>query len=303
MGAFDDKIELLKNHDQPSIILLGGSNVAFGISSPRLNQHFNRPVINTGLQGALGLDLYLNLARQYARKGDFVILLPEWAMLSGLFQPHELPLQQLVRESPSAIAYIDAHEAFDPKCFLDEYAMPEFAYILQTGMKFRTEKTRQRLHAEAKIRAGMYSRLNFNEQGDFVGHHDKTSNTDIASLSCSISFREKIYQQAVDRINTCAEDLRKRGAHLYFGYTPTPEPFFEQFQTEIAHADEFLRANLNIPVLHKPENSCFPTDHFFDTIYHLNKRGKRKRTGMLIRSIAGNDRIASQCSPSPTNLR
>ena len=299
MGAFDDKVKLLKEHDEPSIILLGGSNVAFGVSSPRLQQRFNRSVINTGLQGALGLDLYLTLAVQHAREGDFVILMPEWAMLAGCFRPRQLPFRELLRESPGALKYIEAYENFDAKYFLDDFALAELAYVLQTGMKFRSEATRQRLFAEAQRRAGMYSRLNFNDQGDFVGHHNKKPEVDIASQHCFIYFKEGVYQQTVERINACAKVLERRGAKLYFAYSPTPEPFYKQYQSDIAKVDEFLRANLDIPVLHKPENSCYPVDHFFDTVYHLNQRGKRKRTGMLIRSIMGNERIAENLSGQP----
>ena len=295
MAAFDDKIELLKLHSEPSIILLGGSNVAFGINSPLMEDNFNRPVINTGLQGGLGLDLYLSLATRFAQKGDIVILMPEWGMLSGHFAPKPLPLQQLLRESPTALQYISPSDEFNFKTFLDTFALAELASAIQNGTKYRSEKTKKRLLAKAK-KAGMYSRLNFDHHGDFVGHHGAESDENIEDHDCVISFSLERYQEAIERINGCAEALRKRGVHLYLAYPPTPDPFFERFKHNIVQADEFLRECLNVPVLHAPQDSRFPCNLFFDTPYHLTEHGKNERTNVLIRAMSGDQRIASRLS-------
>lgn len=291
MASFEDKIALLKKHEEPSLIVLGGSNVAFGIDSPRIENRLGIPVINAGLHGALGLDLYVAMAEEFAKEGDIVLLLPEWAMLSGIFAPQQIQLQQLLRESPIAWQMLTRSLDVKAKRFLDELALPEFAHLVQDGTKVRTEQVEQRLIHDAR-QPGIYSRLNFNEHGDFIGHHSFGTVKDIANIPCNVDFHGDAYRQAINKINALAKSLEKRGATLLFGYPPFPDPFSQEFEEQISTGHRFLSKHLNVPILHGPSKTSYPIDHFFDTVYHLNRKGKTKRTSLLIRSLSQHQQIA-----------
>src|SRR5690349_24986573 len=49
------QLELLENTPSPRIILIGGSNVSFGIDARLMQQTLGIPVINDGLHAGLGL--------------------------------------------------------------------------------------------------------------------------------------------------------------------------------------------------------------------------------------------------------
>lgn len=284
MAAFEDKLALLKAPSDPRLVLLGGSNVAFGFDSERLSEQMNLPVVNAGLHAALGLDFYLALAEKHSRKGDVVVLIPEWAMMSGLFSPEEIQLKQLLRASPSAWSFDFASDRIETKAFFDHMALQEFASMIQDGAKFRTDSETKRAITNAR-RPGKYSRLNFNSSGDFIGHRSLGTTKDISSLPFSVVFRKGRFEKTVTRINELASLLEERGVRLCLAYPPTPKPFAEKCATEISLCHEFLRQRLEIPILHEPQKSSYPVNHFFDTVYHLNGKGTAKRTGLLIRSL------------------
>ena len=64
LHGFRLKDDLLRTTPGPKIILVGGSNFAFGIDSQALSREFGVNVVNTALLGGLGLGLYPELRRE-----------------------------------------------------------------------------------------------------------------------------------------------------------------------------------------------------------------------------------------------
>ena len=55
LTAHVDKMERLRATPSPRVVVVGGSNVAYGIDSSRLEASLGRPVVNLGTSGGLGL--------------------------------------------------------------------------------------------------------------------------------------------------------------------------------------------------------------------------------------------------------
>ena len=53
-AALHDKIDRIEMIEEPKIVLIGNSNVAFGFDSEMIEEAFGMPVVNMGLHGALG---------------------------------------------------------------------------------------------------------------------------------------------------------------------------------------------------------------------------------------------------------
>ena len=77
-GATIDKHALLDATPVARIILVGGSNLTFGMDSPRLSAALERPVVNLSLHAALGLPFLLAEALAVARPGDVVVVSLEY---------------------------------------------------------------------------------------------------------------------------------------------------------------------------------------------------------------------------------
>jgi hypothetical protein len=76
------QLELLKNTPGPRIILVGGSNVSFGIDAELMQRTLGIPVINDGLHAGLGLSPLREL-QDYLRDGDVVIISLEYQLFSS----------------------------------------------------------------------------------------------------------------------------------------------------------------------------------------------------------------------------
>ncbi len=81
--AYNKKCYLLDNTPSPRIVFVGGSNLAFGLDSKRIEDSFNLPVLNYGLHAGIGLKFMVDDVEQYVRKGDIVIFVPEYEHFYG----------------------------------------------------------------------------------------------------------------------------------------------------------------------------------------------------------------------------
>ncbi|WP_372717565.1 hypothetical protein [Novipirellula sp.] len=298
MAAFEDKIRLLREHGEPTLIVLGGSNVAFGIDSPTLQQHCDMPVINGGLHAALGLQFYLDVATDCAKKGDVVVLMPEWMLLTGGTQPNPDLRLSMVQESPASWRYFCHLDWSELKTFVDDQAFCVLTGLVQSGSRMPTESRIQRKLEEAQL-PDAYSRLKFNVNGDFVGHHDLGTTKDIEKMKGDVKFKPAKTLEAADRINACAQTLRERGVEVYLAYCPVPEPHFEKHQSSYESLHELLTQNLDVPVLHRPDQVKYPISYFYDSVCHLNLTGKMTRTELVAQSLHGKFRVASKPAEKP----
>ena len=49
VGELSEKYELLNNTEEPKIVVIGGSSVAFGLNSEMVKEELGMPVVNFGL--------------------------------------------------------------------------------------------------------------------------------------------------------------------------------------------------------------------------------------------------------------
>ena len=72
------KMGMLSKADRtPSMVLLGGSNVAFGFHSEMIEEAMGISVINAGLHAGIGLKMIVDDCARYLQKGDILVLSPE----------------------------------------------------------------------------------------------------------------------------------------------------------------------------------------------------------------------------------
>ncbi|EMI15532.1 putative secreted protein [Rhodopirellula maiorica SM1] len=289
MAAFEDKIRLLHEHDEPTLIVLGGSNVAFGIDSPTLQQHCDMQVINGGLHAALGLQFYLDVACDYAREGDVIVLVPEWMLLTGGTRPDPELRQSMVQESPSSWRYFCNLSGDELKKFVDDQAFSVLAGLVQAGSEMPTESRDLHKFEQAQL-PDAYSRLKFNLQGDFVGHHQLGTTKDVAKMNGDVSCKPAKIMKSVVQINACAEALRARGVEVYLAYCPVPTPHYEKHQAAYDSIHELLVKQLDVAVLHHPAQVKYPADYFYDSVCHLNLTGKMTRTELVAQSLVAQSR-------------
>ena len=74
-AALLDKVDRLKAIQEPKIVLIGNSNLPFGMKSELLEETFQMPVVNMGMHGSLGNAFHEEMAKINVQEGDIIILI------------------------------------------------------------------------------------------------------------------------------------------------------------------------------------------------------------------------------------
>lgn len=124
--AIIDKVRLLHASGKSRIIFVGGSNTAFGINSPLIATALRRKPVNAGLHAALGLSFPLRWVQEGVRRGDVVVVMPEYELLLGRPYANTEFAAEMTRLWPPAERYLtpaSSHERvakIGVKAFLDQ---------------------------------------------------------------------------------------------------------------------------------------------------------------------------------------
>ncbi|MBV6396600.1 MAG: hypothetical protein HFACDABA_02200 [Anaerolineales bacterium] len=265
------KSALLKNTPSPRVILIGGSNVAFGIDSELMEARLGLPVVNMGMHGGIGESSYREVA-EYLRPGDIVILMPEYLVFASgeLFQGNDVVLAQWIEYDLTKLRLVRPSSV--PVILLN---------LLQTKANRRLASA----FLNPDLDRGVYVMKNFNAHGDFIGHvgvSEPVKNLESGPYLQSSNFERGVYE-FFERFNLQAQQI---GAAVYFEFPASRALNCKQTGEE--RLREFYGALLNwttIPVLTPFDEICYPNSYFYDTNYHLNGVGRQVMTERVIKDL------------------
>jgi len=269
------QIKLLEQIKGPRIILVGGSNVAFGLDAELMQKQLDRPVINFGLHAGLGI-VPLRELQQYIHQGDIIVISLEYSMFSSTDAMNGDPafLSDWVEVAPSRTSYLSHPIVDTPTIYgimLQRKINRSLEYLLHSGS---LDETR-----------AIFNSRNFDANGDFIGHLDKPS-----LVRNKIPFDPFPVQPLQDDIfiflNDYSQMARAQGVTLYFEATASRQVNCDA--TGFGNLTNFfntLDARLSMPILTHMDQVCMPDKYFFDTPYHLNAEGRRIKTQRLIENL------------------
>lgn len=274
VGELDDKVDRLSEIDEPKIVVVGGSSVAFGLDSAMLEEYTGMPVVNFGLYAALGTKLMLDLSEDHINEGDIVILAPELdAQTLSLY----FSASTTLRATDGA-----------PELLLD-VPFEHFFSLLGSSWDFAAEKISHAMNSTTPNPTGVYNSANFNEYGDVV-YDQKYENTmqlyydpnTMIDLSPSI-----VSDDFIDYLNDYIAHCERRGAEVYFSYCPMNSLALTDGTTaeSIDAFEKYLKNNINCTFISSAEDYILDPGYFYDTNFHLNDAGVICRTLTLTRDV------------------
>lgn len=267
-----DKHKIAEKINAPKIILVGGSNLAFGIDTKVLGENLYIPVVNMGLRAELGVDFMLNEAKSIMKKNDIVVLSFEYFLdLEG-----DYALKKHVNNIfPRAKTFYQKNNALELPAYLTN-TQENYKYFIYQIQFFTLQKVRNILgkNSPHNKKTHIYSRKAANDYGDMVAHLEEKSPE---NLETEPVLKYK-YWSAISVMNKFYEYAQKQQIKVFFVYPCYSESAFEQSKTAISLLEKDLKNNLKIPILSMPTQFVYPNTYFFDTHYHLTKRGRTKRT-------------------------
>ncbi|MCR5590983.1 MAG: hypothetical protein K6F73_05565 [Lachnospiraceae bacterium] len=272
-ASINDKTERLLALDSPKIILVGNSNLPFGMDSKLLEEQTGLPVVNLGLHGGLGNAFHEDLAKINIGEGDLVII------CHTDFDDDIIP-------SPSlAWITIDDHWKYWKILRIKDYPRMMAAYpnYIRKSLYLWITKTGNKDEGDS------YARSAFNEYGDVVNKPSEDqmewekyfSDTELHPVEVP-----DISRACVKRMNRFAEYVRKRGATPVVAAYPIAYGKYSSFSKEDFEAfAEKLSEELDCDVISDYTDYFYPYEYFYDTNLHLTEEGARIRTQQLISDI------------------
>lgn len=278
LAAILEKDRLIRSTPSPKIILVGGSNLAFGIDSKKMEDSLGLKVVNMGLYAKLGLRYMLAQVRPYIERGDVVVVVPEYDQFYGDFANGDNTLN-------TALLYAPADRIPD---FIRSYS------IVDVVLRPRVEQARRSFLKAAASAVGrqhqffppdtnpVYNRNSFNQYGDVVAHLGKNGMDPDSIFVKALPPLKDFNRGTLSDLEAIAGDARSAGAHSYFMF---PSYIDRSYIINIPAIDSLRRkiaGGASIPIVGTPADFVYPKQYFFDTRYHLTGEGRELRTLKMI---------------------
>ncbi|MBN1497411.1 MAG: hypothetical protein JXA07_11615 [Spirochaetes bacterium] len=264
LAATIDKHRILASTQQPRMIFVGDSNLAFGLDSAMVERATGYNVVNMGLHGGLGLNYYMDELKPHLKRGDVVIIIIDYQ--NYFFDGSGAnTLVEITIFNPGIIRYYSAGSLYN--------------FIVAVPLAF------QRRLQGAFSSAGddmAFMRSAFNEHGDNVAHL-KLPQPKL--LAPERPMPEKVSDGVLRLYNEFYDEWTPRGIRIYLSFSPLLIQDRDKQMKALGKLYKDLVNRVKIPIIGLPTDFMYPADLFYDNIFHLNGKGRELRTKALIRQI------------------
>ncbi|MBO7184952.1 MAG: hypothetical protein J6V34_04025 [Oscillospiraceae bacterium] len=267
----------LKDVKGPKIVVVGGSNVAFGLNAELLEQTlrekgFDYTVCPFGLYAAVGTSAMLDLSRDALNEGDIVVLAME-------------PTSETMSSYFGATAFWKCAED-DPEMFWGVSRDKQNA-LLGNYIPYLQERYEIHTSGMVPVVEGVYAKASFNERGDMIFErlgntmalgYDTAAPVDLGAVQISPDFAKQV--------NDYCAAAQKAGAQVCFSFSPVNRAAL--VSTDEADVQAFFQhcnTTFDCPVISDPNAYILDSGWFYDTNFHLNSDGALLRTYLLAEDL------------------
>lgn len=265
-ASFIDKMKRLESINEPKIVLISNSNLAFGIQSDLIEEAIGMPVVNLGLHGGLGNVFHERMPLFNIRAGDIIVIShldysdddtisdPELALLTMENYFHYWKIFRL-KDLPRIIS-----------------ALPRYSVKCLYRFLLKKDKSPSTLTC--------YARNSFNKYGDNIFPRNIE-----AGESAPYLRHPQVNDICISRINNLYEYCKTKGATVVISGAPILsglEGFnldeYKQFQKEV-------ECRAECPVISDFTDYIFDKKYFYAGALHMTNDGARLRTEQLIKDL------------------
>lgn len=270
LTAWLDKKSRLVATERPKVILVGGSNVAFGLSGEQISNRIDRPVVNLGLHVGLGLAPVLREVRETLGPGDVVVVSPEYEFfLASSHSDATVPTMRM---------FVDP--SFGKPGFRERVSEAPARVVVafrNAGDLASTTINEALGRSSIGLESEIFTREAFNEFGDMVTHRGRSSlgPTPLPPLN-----RWEVDDGLIDELVRFGRFARSRGARFVMIPPPLDRQSFANRSPIIDAVDRRL-SRARVGFAWSPESSVVDRDEVFDAAYHLIGEANDRRSMRL----------------------
>ncbi len=273
LGEMAVKYERLRSVEEPKVVVVGGSSVAFGLDSAALEEAVGMPVVNFGLYATLGTKYMIDMSKAGIGKGDIVILAPETDPQTMSLYFNAEAVWQAVDQDLSMLRYVSYDNWGRLGGGLWNFAVSKYGYWQENN---------------APAPSGVYALSSFNDYGDIVYPRDFNIMVGDFDPSQVLTLDgDALDADFIAYVNEYAAWCRRKGASLYYSFSPMNKAALAEETTEetILAYYAALASALDCPVLSNINDYIMDAQYFYDTNFHLNDTGVQVRTHLLAEDI------------------
>lgn len=264
-GELAEKIARLKAIEDPKIVLIGNSNVAFGFDSEYIEREMGMPVVNMGFHGGVGNKFHDDMMDYNVTPGDIYVVCHHSYYCSDKIENPVLAWTAI--ENNKDLLHLIKRE--DIPQMIDSFP----SYIKKCTHRYNTFENNKNPDI-------VYSKEAFNEYGDICVERDYTGE----------DFSEDIWLPVVDeseinRLNKWNEYMNERGASLVVSISPI---IYDQWPADDKEMDVFqndLEDALDCDVISYWKDYSYDSEMFYNTPNHLNTKGAKLRSIQLVKDL------------------
>jgi hypothetical protein len=267
---------LIKNKNQKKIVVLGGSNVAFGIDSIAIEKELEMKAINFGCMAGIGPEILLSKIKQYITSGDIVFFCWEY----GLYR---------FKRTESNFTYLNL--IFGP-CTTQRSSFPIIDQI-KLSLTYPTS------HVRSSIEVAYNSFVNpdiykcpwfFDKYGNIRSNQEQIIekqeliNSPLSALMTELTITDEVKEILTDFVYSC----RNKNIKVLSTWPNTfnnPKYIKNKIVEKNFITIKDFWLNLDVPMIGDPKDSMLSAEFFYDTYYHLNSKGVETRTKKLIKNL------------------
>lgn len=269
------KMQLLSDTtSQPRVIMIGGSNIAFGIDSKEIGDSLRCRIINLGLHAGIGIRYPLEDCLKYIRNGDVVVLQFEYENFFGgdNGEPETFPAFMVATDWRN----LSQLNVYQWKNILA--GMPSEAVVsMKRLVGFLLRGSFDSPVVNEKF---TYVKSGFNEYGDEVSH---ISYPNAQYVSSGKPNTRQVNRGFIDWLAETIGQYEQAGAKVVL-----LPPVCIESHLRVSYNDHIEKAlaRLNHPYLVRPDSMALNDSCMFDKVYHMNEEGIRQNTRTIIKSLA-----------------
>ena len=265
--------EKLKNTEGNKVIIVGGSNVAFGVNSAQMEAilreyGFDYTVCNFGLYAAVGTSAMLELSEDFVKAGDVVILAIEPSSETFSTYFGATAMHKCAESNPEMLLHLNKNQHSN---LVGNYLayLQERAEIQRTGLLPQAE--------------GVYAKASFNENGDMI--YDRAGNTMLLGYDTTapIDLSQIVYEPAfTEQVNAYIASAEQKGAAVLMSFSPMNRGAMVDASEDTVYRFFLeLQDKFHCPIISDPNKYIMDSGWFYDSNFHLNNAGTAIRTYTL----------------------
>lgn len=269
--------ERLEETEEPKIIVVGGSNVAFGLDGALLEellaqQGYDYTVCPFGLYAAVGTSAMLDLSRDSLNEGDIVILAVE-------------PTSETMSSYFGAEAFWKCAES--DMSLVNRLSREKQAALAGNYIPYLQQRYEILASGDYPVAQGVYAASSFNERCDMIfdrpGNamavgYDTASPVDLVSVQIGTDF--------ADQVNEFCALAQRKGASVVMSFSPVNRAALTEGSDDTVSAF-FTACNtaFDCPMISDPNRYLLDSGWFYDSNFHLNSAGAQLRTCLLAEDL------------------